>query len=434
MRSDDHNSSDDTSTFDDSKNSTQNHNSLIDDEAGQSGEESSSGSDFRNRDSVPRPTFHQFMQLPPELRHQIWHLYCPDLSAKARVLQFMFWDWVVTPHPTLKELTKTLRVMLSTHHESRTIALRKYPDKLGIEKGSGNAIIRFRKETDVVTLLDWRQHRDFFFSGFTDEIENFAILPMQNIDETMRDYNEDLVEIVIGLKQWFPNLKRLFSLWSPQYHLSSYNKDWCVTDNVYSYLSLTQGLEYGLPVDVYTLFCWPDLDAHPTFTRSSVPRLCSAETIKKMGVEVWPIAYFQQMEGLILWASMRVLYLKPELAAGSTRFHDDGEGSDMEYSNMLDYGTISDDHGSEEMDDDEVIELDGSLMEEQLSGEEERAASLELEEVQVSGDPHAEPLPRSRKRKAMAVDSADEEVEVEEIGEGIEEDDDVQVIRRRMSE
>ncbi|KAG6044173.1 hypothetical protein E4U39_003627 [Claviceps sp. Clav50 group G5] len=149
MRSDDHNSSDDTSTFDDSKNSTQNHNSLIDDEAEESGEKSSSGQDFRNGDSVPRPTFHQFMQLPPELRHQIWHLYCPDLGAKACVLQFMFFRYNVTPHPTLEYQTKTLRVMMSTHQESRTIALRKYPDKMGIETASGNAIIRFRKETDV---------------------------------------------------------------------------------------------------------------------------------------------------------------------------------------------------------------------------------------------------------------------------------------------
>ncbi|KAG5997459.1 hypothetical protein E4U52_004147 [Claviceps spartinae] len=147
------------------------------------------------------------------------------------------------------------------------------------------------------------------------------------------------------------------------------------------------------------------------------------------------------MEGLVLWSSMRLLYLKPELAARSARLHDDGEGSGMEYSDMLDYGTDLADGGSEEMDDDEVNELDGSLMEEQLSGEDERAASLELEDVQVSGDPvqvsgdpYDEPLPRLPKRKAMAVNSADEDVEVEEIGEGIEEEDDVQVKRRRISE
>ncbi|KAG6029444.1 hypothetical protein E4U40_000521 [Claviceps sp. LM458 group G5] len=238
MRSDDHNSSDDTSTFDDSKNSTQNHNSLIDDEAEESGEKSSSGQDFRNGDSVPRPTFHHFMQLPPELRHQIWHLYCPDLGAKARVLQFMFFRHNVTPHPTLEYQTKTLRVMMSTHQESRTIALRKYPDEMGIETASGNAIIRFRKETDVVILLDWRPHRDYFFSEFTDEIENFAIGPMPNLDETMGEYTEDIVETIVGLKHWFPNLKRLFSQWSPGNHFSSC-KDWCVTDNVYTYMSLT---------------------------------------------------------------------------------------------------------------------------------------------------------------------------------------------------
>ncbi|KAG5975664.1 hypothetical protein E4U56_003328 [Claviceps arundinis] len=417
------------------ENSTENHNPLSDDETGQSGEESSNGQDFRNRDSAPRPTFHQFMQLPPELRLQIWHLYCPDLDAKARVLQFMFFRCNVTPHPTLQYQTKTLRVMLSTHHESRTIALRKYPNKLVIETDSGNAIIRFRRETDVVTLLDWRPHLEYLFPDFTDEIENFAIGPMQNVDETMRMYTEDLVGTVLGLKDSVPNLKRLFSQWWPegQVSLASY-KYWCVTDNVYTYMSLTDGPENGLSFDVYTLFCWPDLDAHPTFTRSSVPRLCSDEAMAKMGVEFWPIVGFHQMEGLVLWASMRLLYLKPELATRSAHLHDDGEGSDMEYSDMLDYGTDLVDGGSEEMDDDEVNELDGSLMEEQLSEEEERAASLELEDVQVSGDPYDEPLPRLPKRKAMAVDSADEDVEVEEIGEGIEEEDDVQVIRRRISE
>ncbi|KAG5959967.1 hypothetical protein E4U56_004693 [Claviceps arundinis] len=125
------------------------------------GEQPSSGDGVRNGLAM-RSAFPRFMQLPPELRHQILHFYCPDLSVKARVLEFTFQeseppsdgsddydpDFLTTGF-TLASQTKSLRAMLSTHHESRSIAVRTYSDELALDMGSRRAIFRFRKESDV---------------------------------------------------------------------------------------------------------------------------------------------------------------------------------------------------------------------------------------------------------------------------------------------
>ncbi|KAG6214367.1 hypothetical protein E4U26_000378, partial [Claviceps purpurea] len=114
----------------DAKINTGNHLCLIDLVAKKPGEESSTS---RNGDTAPG-AFPQFMRFPPELRYQIWHSYCPDLSVKARVLPFKAFPSSTTmegrtdysppaeDYQALAEQTKSLRAVLSTHHESRSIA------------------------------------------------------------------------------------------------------------------------------------------------------------------------------------------------------------------------------------------------------------------------------------------------------------------------
>ncbi|KAG6285955.1 hypothetical protein E4U46_005335 [Claviceps purpurea] len=328
-----------------------------------SGSESSEGSPsekgYQNEDSAPRP-FPQFMQLPPELRHRVWELYCPELSVKARVLQFMFSDSRITAHPTLAYQTKTLRAMQSTHRESRSIALRRFPNKVGIDLGPyDTAYIRFQKETDVVALLDDEPHLDFYCSPeFGNEIENFAIRPVQDIDDTLNNYTEDLLEEVAGLRHGMPNLKRLFSQWPAEFKPRRF-KDWCVSDNVHRYLLETYKPGNGLTYNTHSLFCWPDLDAHPIFTRSSVHRLCSDETMERMGVEVWPLVDFQWRKGLNMYDTMKRVHFNPELADELEPFYADAyDESDLEDDNLLDDDTDSVDDGNEEMDDDESTGLD----------------------------------------------------------------------------
>ncbi|KAG5975666.1 hypothetical protein E4U56_003330 [Claviceps arundinis] len=417
----------------------------MDHSGSQSNEGSPSENRYQNEDSAPR-LFPKFMQLPPELRHLVWELYCPELSVKARVLQFMLADSILTTHSALAYQTKTLRAMQSTHHESRTIALRRYPNKLNFELGPyDTACIWFRKETDVVALLDDVPHLDlFYWPGFADEIENFAIRPVQDIDDTLNTYSGNLLEEVAGLRNAMPNLKRLFSQWPAEFKPRRY-KDWCVSDNINKYLRETYKPENGLTYNTHSLFCWPDLDAHPIYTRSSVHRLCSDETMERMGVEVWPLVDFQWRKGLNMYDTMKRVHFNPELADELEPFYADAyDESDLEEDNLpdddddddgtdavddgtdavddgtdavddgtgavddgtdavddgtdvvddgtdavndgtdvvddgadaVDDGTDAVNDGNEERNNDESTGLDGSLEEEQLPGEEERAASL----------------------------------------------------------
>ncbi|KAG6156883.1 hypothetical protein E4U11_005451 [Claviceps purpurea] len=238
--------------------------------------------------------FPQFMRLPPELRHQIWHSYCPDLSAKARVLPFLEFPslkdmdynntYSLPDKGALAEQTRNLRTVLSTHRESRSIAVRKYPDELLMETAFRASIIRFRKETDVIFVSELATEKDYSFLDFGSEIENLAVGVVDDYSEERYFQDDKLLQVVSGIKGLFPNLKRLFSRRpAPAKHKDM--EEWCVTEHVHSY---TIESHYKT-----TLFYWPDLDAHADFVRSSVPKLCSLEEMEEAGVELWPLVEFE---------------------------------------------------------------------------------------------------------------------------------------------
>ncbi|KAG6027775.1 hypothetical protein E4U19_001812 [Claviceps sp. Clav32 group G5] len=447
MRSDDPDSSDDASTSSsESNNSIRNHNSLIDDEAEESGEESgeesSSGHDSRNGDAAPRPAFPQFMQLPPELRHQIWHLYCPDLSAKARVLQFSVGPssailqrpdhYSVKDHFSLADQTESLRVMLSLNSESRSIALRKYPDELIMDAGSGNAIIRFRKETDVVILTDWKPHRKYFLPGFADKVESVSINQMEcyreelRIDDELDSHDGMVLKVIPAMKDLFPNLKRLYTLWSGLFQSTNLMEEWCGTDFVHTYMVETHERESGLGEDTKSLFCWPDLDEHAEFTYH-IPRVCSPGKIKDSGLEVWPLVEFESQSGIKIYEKMRRLYFNPQsfdLRVSYSYGYSDDPTTDSSHITLDDSdsnadGTDLNEYESEGIDDEEIIEIEGSSEDELLQGEPGRFSSPESDDVEVLAEVNTEPVepvPRSRKRKAIIVDSDDDEEAMEEKG------------------
>ncbi|KAG6267483.1 hypothetical protein E4U47_005227 [Claviceps purpurea] len=274
----------------DAKINTGNHLCLIDLVAEKPGEESSTS---RNGDTAPG-AFPQFMRFPPELRYQIWHSYCPDLSAKARVLPFLEFPslkvmdynntYSLPDKGALAEQTRNLRTVLSTHRESRSIAVRKYPDELLMETAFRASIIRFRKETDVIFVSELATEKDYSFLDFGSEIENLAVGVVDDYSEERYFQDDKLLQVVPGIKGLFPNLKRLFSRRpAPAKHKDM--EEWCVTEHVHSY---TIESHYKT-----TLFYWPDLDAHPDFVRSSVPKLCSLEEMEEAGVELWPLVEFE---------------------------------------------------------------------------------------------------------------------------------------------
>ncbi|KAG6227617.1 hypothetical protein E4U26_001568 [Claviceps purpurea] len=207
---------------------------LIDDVAEKPGEESSRS---RNGDTAPG-AFPQFMRLPPELRHQVWHFYCPDLSVKARVLPFKRFPSSTTmegqidysppadDYQDLAERTKSLRAVLSTHRESRSIAVRKYPDELVMDSASGAAVVRFRKETDVIFVMELWTDVNYSVPDFGKQIENLAIRIAW--DDQDRYYASVSLLEVPTLEDLFPNLRRLFS-----YTLGSEwlrHRGWCTCE------------------------------------------------------------------------------------------------------------------------------------------------------------------------------------------------------------
>ncbi|KAG6056026.1 hypothetical protein E4U17_002561 [Claviceps sp. LM77 group G4] len=276
------------------------HHCPINDKAEHAGAKSSNG------DAAPC-AFPQFMQLPPELRCHIWQLHCPDLSAKARVLQFKFAletrrEFRVIPDKTMIDQTESLRTVLATHSESRNLALRQYPDELAVIAGVADGIVRFRKEADVISLRDWESRGKYFMPDFSDKIENLALEPFR-VPWTTTDFGE----APLLLKRTFPNLKRLFEHRAFLFFICSF-KNWCFTNFAHSYVVERHKRESGKGSDdTKSMFCWPDLDGFADLDRSlhSRSECPTPEKMKEVGLEIWPIVEFGSQEQINTYERMR---------------------------------------------------------------------------------------------------------------------------------
>ncbi|QPG98383.1 hypothetical protein C2857_007553 [Epichloe festucae Fl1] len=402
---------------------------LIDDEAEESDNDySSEVSDSLDEGHAAHVAFPQFMQLPPELRHRIWQFYCPDLTAKARVLQFTLSPssammerpdhHSVKDHATLADQTEKLRAMLSTHRESRSIVVQKFPQELGMDAGSGDAIVRFRKETDVIILQGLKAGKDYFLPDFSKEIQNIAVNPWELFFGGM--LNGPVDEAIPAMKGIFRNLRRLY-VHTPAESQTAGQIRWCVTDYVHAYMVETYEKEPGLGEDTQSLFCWPDVDGHPDFAKYSIPKLFSRGKDVEVGVEMWPMVEFELEEGISQYNVLRLLKDVPDLDDDDDDDDDDGSGySEVEYGDRHDddgseEGTDWDVYESEGIDDDDILESGGSSEDEVVPGDAGRFSSPESDHVQLVGEGDAcAPVQRSRKRKAIVVDSDDDEEEEED--------------------
>ncbi|KAG5941427.1 hypothetical protein E4U60_007893 [Claviceps pazoutovae] len=415
------------------KTNPRNHFCPIDDEAEESSEGSSSEYGFRDGDTAPG-AFSQFVQLPPELRHQIWHFYCPDLSVKARVLPFMKWPGSTIPdrrnnssvsdHSALADQTRNLRVMLSTHRESRSIAVRKYPNELTMNAASGTSIVRFRKETDVIFLIELLTDVAYSVPDFGNEIENLAVGLVEDKFSAERYFdNETILKVLPAIKGLFPNLRRLFSHW-PAMTQPTDMEEWCVTECVHSYMVKTyRGREPDLDEHTDTLFCWPDLDAHPDFVRSLVPKMCSLEEMEETGVEFWPIVEFESETSMQMYDMMRRLYWNRYFTTNGGD-SPDSEDDYNDYNNAD--GTDVDQYGSEGIDHGEIVELDGS-------SESELFSCLRSDNVQLQALAQFDVEHHSRPHKRKAIALATEDDEEDGMGHVHDEDGKPQNKRARLS-
>ncbi|KAG6200425.1 hypothetical protein E4U10_002543 [Claviceps purpurea] len=233
------------------------------------------------------------MQLPPELRRHIWYFYCPDLSAKARVLEFTLKesDAPTTPSdhfslktdPTLASQTKSLRAMLSTHRESRSIAVRIFPDELALDMDSRRAIVRFRKESDVVFLMAFML--DVNYVPFASQVQNLAVGHVHTYCAEDIYYDRCLFGLVSMIKTMYPNLKRLYSQWPVIAWPTDKFGEWCVTEYVHKYVEENYGRETD--PEEYTN------SRKNNLARSVLPRVCSLDELEEAGLEVRSMVKFE---------------------------------------------------------------------------------------------------------------------------------------------
>ncbi|KJR84195.1 uncharacterized protein SPSK_08644 [Sporothrix schenckii 1099-18] len=112
---------------------------------------------FAAREHIPgTPTFHQFGQLPAELRLRIWETYCSELRRKHRVIQvFVHQRGRLTPAVTMDQQTEPVRRMMSICRETREMGLKALPDVLHVgHSRHDKAVIRFNAETDLIHFFD----------------------------------------------------------------------------------------------------------------------------------------------------------------------------------------------------------------------------------------------------------------------------------------
>ncbi|SPO06399.1 uncharacterized protein DNG_09088 [Cephalotrichum gorgonifer] len=162
----------------------------------------------KRRPTKSKRTFHRFERLTPELRARVWKYYCPALADQPLILQFSLLNNFILTGESLASHTETVRAMLAVNRESRPLALRELPDALDIYPKTMKAIVRFRRERDIILLhkvfgdSDWGD-----VPGFSDRVVNLA-MSLTEV-ETLPDYTKS-IERLCRFCLAFPNLKVLW--------------------------------------------------------------------------------------------------------------------------------------------------------------------------------------------------------------------------------
>ncbi|KAH8902018.1 hypothetical protein BR93DRAFT_382463 [Coniochaeta sp. PMI_546] len=251
-------------------------NGFFDMEAAESGADTDESGDESSNDDLQHPlsplqlesdyfeapsSFPQFMRLPPELRHHIWSLFCPDLVARSRVFEFIIADSPTRKHEYLEEghflqqQTAAVRAVLATHHESRALALRTLPDILPLR--GGDSVIRFNKDQDVVYLNT--SHGAKLPKVTLEQVNYLAVRsdawPFASADSPNETKKAD--NRIRTFLQSFPNLKAVY-LHVDACDCDPANLPWLKADKLNSYHFQTYEEEPGLGEDLDFIYCWPD--------------------------------------------------------------------------------------------------------------------------------------------------------------------------------
>lgn len=406
--------------------------------AAEGSDEESSEESEDDEQSVPdEPDFEfpQFLKLPFELRRRIWELFCPELRLKPRVLDFDVAPtskrldpqgrqaWTVRDGRTLEDLTAATRKVLAVHKESRQMVLSVMTDELALDAGSGDAIVRFNPDTDVVSVLGgFHVHEAgandvFHLPGFAEKVKHVAII-------SLRRHHERLDQVVVNMLEAFTNLETVYVVIPSSVFRGSSLINWCASELVNHFFVETFEKSAYLGEDTQSLYCWPDLHNHKDFANVHIQRpefgnfpdaLC--EHLTRRDLRPWPLIVWEQESQLLKYE--RLKQLGPDVgneSEGDDRWEDYDDGF-LPASSEGSAGEM-DEYESDGIDDGDVLETydsEGVLSDAEDEVEEEVVARFSSPEDEVTArfsspeaDPEAEAPARGRKRRVV-VDSEDEE-------------------------
>jgi hypothetical protein len=342
---------------------------LLDTMAADGSEEESSDEDddIYHRNDLTQDSyldsFPQFGRLPSELRNTIWELFCPELCARHRVLDFQIsygtalhpdsassFVWTVRDGIALGDQTKNLRTVFAVHKESRALATNAFPDSLSIDAGSGDATVRFNRNSDVVLMngLSCPPGRMVFhLPGFASEVKNFALGGPNILDDLSGPDVPALLRQFNQLECFYVNVS------STDCQKSTLG--WCTSDLINRYQTQTYEKQPGLGEDLQFLWCWPDLQRHPDFARFQIDRDTwdnlpdpLGSELEQRGLKAWPMVAFEYERGLRRFELLQTL--GPDL--GDDTSDEDEEDDDDDGNN----GPDLDEYESDGIDDDEIVE------------------------------------------------------------------------------
>ncbi|KAK3689109.1 hypothetical protein B0T22DRAFT_460946 [Podospora appendiculata] len=338
--------------------------------------------------------FPQFSRLPIELRHRIWELFCPDLTSKAHVYEFIVAEpsarssgpnqpiVQICAGALLSQQTAASRAVLAACRESREFALKTFPDVLQFQEGQGS--LRFDKENDVVVLFSTLHDGDpetyhepgqarWQIPGFTDQIHNLCL----ETTEFLIDRTPLLQANVLNA---CPNLKAIFCSVDPE-GMTAKRLQWCASKRVnHYYLNTFEDNEYD---DGHTrleyMYCWPDLERNLEFAKAHVPDLTRLmpglpELLRPL-IEhphiptLWPLVKFSFEDGIHRFS--RLVEMEGSMEdwefsdasdeeSGSGEEADEYESDGIDDSEIEEVVELSDDDDLVVIDDDDHSEQEGS--------------------------------------------------------------------------
>lgn len=209
-------------------------------------------------------TLHDFPKLPPELRRRVWELFCPDLDAKHRVLNFNVESQqrskkcAIRDGMELAEKTLPLRRTASVCQDSRELVHRLYPDTLRINANFGDlphGEILFSKQRDmpVLKFIDGPMPPAFWEDGFFEKLSSVAFAVNRHAMASLTGVPEFLAKL--------PNLQNIYLCRT--YDIESRrlpDVSWCGSPlvNLARVITTEEDEDCGELYYNRSLYCWPD--------------------------------------------------------------------------------------------------------------------------------------------------------------------------------